>query len=160
VGGHHCQNLHRHVLRELPARRRRRACVFARSCEMPPPQLLFIFCGCLLPVSCFCKLTLECAVQNVYPDCKHGSRPAQHRNESCQRAPCRKCYHDAIMRVPLEVATGPTCTPQGRVCIYLFALKNNQCRRLGFSSPILTVNPPFFRFPPRYYLSTCDCVRD
>ena len=38
----------------------------------------------------FCKPTLECAVQNVYRDCKHESRPAQSGNESCHSAPCRK----------------------------------------------------------------------
>ena len=30
---------------------------------------------------------------------------------------------------------------------YFVRIKQNQCRRLGFSSPILTVTPPFFRFP-------------
>jgi len=35
VGGRHYQNVHRHILREPLACRRRRALVFARSCKMP-----------------------------------------------------------------------------------------------------------------------------
>jgi len=40
-----------------------------------------------------CKFTLECAVQNVYSDCKHGSRPVQRGNESGHSAPCRQWDH-------------------------------------------------------------------
>ena len=71
VGGHHYQNFHRHILRELLACRRAEPASLLAHVRCPPPQLLFVFCGCLLPVNCFCKLTLECPAQNVYPDCKH-----------------------------------------------------------------------------------------
>ena len=115
----HYQNLHWHILRELLARRRHRAFVFARSCGTGGRRLVRMSMVACFQLAVLCKLKLECAVQNVYPDCKHGSRPAQHGNESCQSARAAKARLavSAIIGVPLEVATGPTCTPQGRVCI-------------------------------------------
>jgi len=137
VGGHHYKNLHRHILQELLACRCRRARVFARSCEMPPCTT--IVCILWLPASSYMisvNLHLNVLCRTSTPTANMD--PDQPNAE--KRAATARLAVSEIMRIPLEVATGPTCTPQGVCAIRArFTFKCATSGRRGASTVTATI---------------------